>query len=65
MNAKVNAVCPVGADLSVLALAEIFRFQWDVSRFIEVRYVRDAQILMIGDTRSSEVGERSVETNNA
>ena len=60
-----SVIYPVGADLSVLTLAEIFRFQWEVVGLIEVRYVHDAQTFTIRDVRTGEVGERSVETSHA
>ena len=42
MSAKVKVICDASADWSVLALAEIFRFQGEVVGLIEVRYIRDA-----------------------
>jgi hypothetical protein len=65
VNAKVKLIDNGCADLSVLALAEISRFEWEVFRRIEVENVRDAESFVFRDVRSGEVGERSVEMSHA
>lgn len=45
VNAKVNVIGHVAANLSVLALAEIFRPKWEEVGLIKVEYVRECRVL--------------------